>query len=353
MSDKKMANTLFIHATNVHQGGGERLLNLLLTAVDPNVQTVLNVDERLILPDVLPKGLVVRRIKKSIWARIGADYALYCQADMNDRVLCFGNLPPLLRVKAFTTVFVQNRYLVDDISLSGLKLWPRLRISLERFWLRLSIFHADQYVVQTSSMQRLLNRILKDSIPIVIAPFAEIDKANAVKRVFKTAGSSPQFIYVASGDEHKNHRRLLEAWCMLATDGIRPGLLLTIDKATYHELDAWIRERISLYGLMIKNIGNVDSCTVNDFYRQSDALIYPSMLESFGLPLIEASALGLEIVAAELDYVRDVARPAQTFDPNSALSIARAVKRYCGYGDPEIQLISATEFLNLTTNKLR
>jgi glycosyltransferase involved in cell wall biosynthesis len=76
-------------------------------------------------------------------------------------------------------------------------------------------------------------------------------------------------------------------------------------------------------------------------------LIYPSQLESFGLPLVEAVSLGLDVIASELDYVRDVVYPVQTFDPTSALSIARAVKRYCGLTDPAFQLNSPAEFLKI------
>ncbi|MDA9221646.1 glycosyltransferase, partial [Methylophilaceae bacterium] len=66
-------------------------------------------------------------------------------------------------------------------------------------------------------------------------------------------------------------------------------------------------------------------------YNQSNALIYPSLLESFGLPLVEASQLNLPILASELDYVRDVIDPIEVFDPTSPISISRAVKRFAGF----------------------
>ncbi len=57
------------------------------------------------------------------------------------------------------------------------------------------------------------------------------------------------------------------------------------------------------------------------------ALIFPSKTESLGLPLIEAASAGLPIIASELDFVRDVCVPNETFDPYSSTSISRAVKR--------------------------
>ena len=61
-------------------------------------------------------------------------------------------------------------------------------------------------------------------------------------------------------------------------------------------------------------------------YNNSQALVYPSKKESFGLPLIEAQKLGLSIVSSELDY-KDIIDPDQTFDPNSEMSIKRAIKK--------------------------
>jgi glycosyltransferase involved in cell wall biosynthesis len=77
----------------------------------------------------------------------------------------------------------------------------------------------------------------------------------------------------------------------------------------------------------------------------ADALIYPSILESYGLPLLEARAAGLPLITGELDYVRDIVDPEETFDPASPLSIARAVKRFMGRPEQRVGGVSAQEFL--------
>lgn len=343
----EMRNTLFIHAVNVHQGGGERLLKAVLGAIDPQRRTVLSVDSRMPIPAELPTGLQVRRIKKAVLSRLCAEIWLFLHATEGDCILCFGNLPPLMPVKVFTSVFVQNRYLIDSVSLKGLKFWPRLRIKLERVWLRLGMGHVDQFIVQTPSMQNLLRNVVKGAVPVVIAPFSDNAAGLITEDLPAAPKRLPSFIYVASGDDHKNHRRLLQAWCLLAADGIRPPLVLTVDASSFSELCAWMTDQIKACALDVTNLGTVTAVMVTEMYERSDVLIYPSLLESFGLPLIEASAAGLDVVAAELDYVRDVASPVQTFDPTSALSIARAVKRYCGHQASAFQLLSPTQFLDI------
>ena len=79
-------------------------------------------------------------------------------------------------------------------------------------------------------------------------------------------------------------------------------------------------------------------------YSQGPVIVFPSYFESFGLPLVEANALDLDIIASELDYVRDVCIPQETFDPHSARSIARAVLRHRRL-DSDIKCGSATDII--------
>ena len=97
--------------------------------------------------------------------------------------------------------------------------------------------------------------------------------------------------------------------------------------------------------LNIVNLGQLNSIEVSALYDQSAALIYPSTTESLGLPLIEANERKLPIIAAELDYVRDVVTPVETFDPHSHVSIARAVKRHLGIAECPQQMHGPAAFL--------
>jgi hypothetical protein len=55
--------------------------------------------------------------------------------------------------------------------------------------------------------------------------------------------------------------------------------------------------------------------------------------------------------ASELDYVRDVLDPEQSFDPESATSIARAVKRFMGWEILPLPLLDAVEFIKHVLEK--
>ena len=69
-------------------------------------------------------------------------------------------------------------------------------------------------------------------------------------------------------------------------------------------------------------------------------------MESYGLPLVEASQYGIPIIASELDYVRDVVDPIESFDPNSAKSISRSVIRFLKMEEKKTEIITPVEFIN-------
>ena len=52
---------------------------------------------------------------------------------------------------------------------------------------------------------------------------------------------------------------------------------------------------------------NVDDSTLNDIYNASDVLVFPSIAEGFGIPIVESFKVGLPVVASNIEVVREVA----------------------------------------------
>ncbi|MEY3882718.1 MAG: hypothetical protein RIQ94_3514 [Pseudomonadota bacterium] len=97
-----MKSKLFIHAPNVHQGGGRSLLEPLLSVLHDQAELILCLDERMPLPADLENNLHVKRVKPSVVQRLNAEKWLAHTVQPGDKVLCFGNLPPLYKLKGHT-----------------------------------------------------------------------------------------------------------------------------------------------------------------------------------------------------------------------------------------------------------
>ena len=350
-----MSGRLIIHATNVHQGGGRALLGKLLRVIPVSSRAFLLLDNRMPIPDDLADGLRLKQVEPTVSERFKAERWLANNVRADDLVLCFGNLPPLFKLRGHVVVFLQNRYLIDNVSLDSFSIKIRLRLSIERLWLSSRISNADEFIVQTVTMKSLLEAKTRGKVSVRVLPFImELGGygRKIVQAKMKKKRRNCEFLYVASGEPHKNHERTIEAWRLLAEEGLFPSLRLTLDEMVFSDLCREIEGMRQQYGLQVVNMGKLTHAEILALYKDVDALIFPSTLESFGLPLIEARQASLPVIASELDYVRDILDPEQSFDPYSSISIARAVKRFLEVDEFQLPLLDAKGFLDQLLGKI-
>lgn len=331
---------LFIHAPNIHTGGGLKLLQGMLTAAGPQLAGA-QLDARAKALLQVPAGVAVDYVTHTLWSRLAAEWRLR-RVEPGHLILCPHGLPPLFSLPARAAVLALNRLFVDGSDLGHFPWRPRLRIMIERQWLRRFQSHASLYVVQTASMVTLFNSVLRPGTAVAVLPFDDPAHLQAASR---PAAPAHDFLYPANGDAHKNHQRVLEAWRLLARGGLKPSLALTISAGAYPALHAQIAREVEEHGLRITNLGYLTQTQMQALYAASGALLFPSLVESFGLPLIEARDRRMPIVAPELDYVRDIVAPTETFDPLSAVSMARAVRRLMGQPEPAPAILTTVELV--------
>ena len=344
MSLKESKGRVIIYAPNSHVGGGVVLLKGLIKNWPKGVLLNGYFDSRAAEFLGLEKGPDINWVEPKITSRIKAEISLSKIVSSDDVVLFMNSLPPLFECRARVIVFLQNRNLVESISLREFKFRQVLRIATERtlaFWLR---SRADEYIVQTDSFKRDLEKWYKGvgvvRNPIVtVLPFMESCKLST-PLVLDTRLSDHDFIYVADGLAHKNHLALFNAWEVLAGEGVFPSLAITLPDTEMDLLNNLAQ--LQKKGIKIINLGWLPHSEVLLKYEVSRALIFPSLRESFGLPLVEACKLNIPILASELDYVYDVCEPEETFDPTSPRSIGRAVKRFLDIR-PSLRKIEAPE----------
>lgn len=343
---------MYIQADNVHVGGGRSLLNAVIKSRFAEHACLL-LDARMPF-DLNYPGQSFKIVTPTIFGRLIAQFWLWKRLLPSNTLLCFGNLPPLLNVKGKVIVFIQNRYVIDDVSLENFSFKIRARLFIERIWFNSRCHKVDEFIVQTPSMQMLLKRrllnlspALADKIPVKVLPFMERIPSSIFTSLPSNEHSKKfDFIYPASGESHKNHQNLIDAFIILAEEGYFPSLLLTLDEQNFPEALKSIELSKYKFKLNIQNMGFLPHQQLLELYSSVRYLIYPSLYESFGIPLLEAQQAGLTIVAAELDYVRDSISPDQSFDPNSAVSIARAIKRSLGISEQQATILGADEFLS-------
>lgn len=343
-----MSRPVLLFAPNVGSGGGLVLLRALLDGDWSGATVTAFLDararERL---QSLPSNITTIWCRPSLLGRLRAEYELARFSTQEHLVLCFHNLPPLLAKRGTTHCFVQNANLVGLIPPSSLDLRLRLRYFLERSIARLGKRRVAKYLVQTPTMREaLLCWYGPGAPPVVVAPFFDLTKLLAVRNgQIGIRERRWDFVYVSDGPPHKNHRRLFQAWRLLAEQGDFPTLALTLHPERDVALRKELSDLVERYALRIEDLGQMPHAELLETYHQAGALLFPSLAESFGMPLIEAAVVGLPIIASELDYVRDICDPVETFNPNSERSIARAVRRFLHGGSDKVSVSTPTQFI--------
>jgi glycosyltransferase involved in cell wall biosynthesis len=345
MSAKLLPKKKFIiYAPGVHTGGGLLLLKLIINSYPKNIPLVLFFDKKIFNLINVSKNIEIFCIKPNLLSRLYFEYKLFLVAKKNDTILTFTSMPPLFKLRGYVINYHQNLILLQKSTHKIFSKKKELIFIIKRIFSLIFKKNIQQYIVQTKLMKKSLKNFFGNNIKIRILPFFnQIPKINLKKK-------RDGFVYVADGNEHKNHNNLLNAWSLLGKLGIKPKLFLTLDNSNKHLLSK-INHLCLNEHLKIINLKQISRDQLFKVYRSSQALIFPSFYESLGLPLVEVSLLKLPIIASDLEYVREVCNPDETFDPHSSHSIMNAVRRFITKTQSNINTSKKTTKFNFLNEK--
>lgn len=143
-----------------------------------------------------------------------------------------------------------------------------------------------------------------------------------------------RLFYPAIYTEYKNLSTLLRSLLMLLEEGWQLRLITSADPvADKLALTPIKQEDIQLIEAMrrkncLELTGIVPSEQIAERYSQVDVLVYPSVIESFGHPLVEAMANGLPVIAAKTGINQEVCDTAALyFDKFNAADCAEKIRQ--------------------------
>lgn len=162
--------------------------------------------------------------------------------------------------------------------------------------------------------------------PSAILPAPDAHALHKVGRKYKLPERFllfPALLY-----RHKNHLRLLDALALLRDrDGLSIPLVCTGFLSSYWHTVRAHRNAQSLEE-QARFLGFVPAPDVKALYRLADALVFPSLFEGAGMPVLEGMSEGLPVICSDLPALREYGDDAPYFfDPRSVESIAAALKR--------------------------
>ena len=284
---------LVVFAPNVRSDGGLVLLRELMeTCPFPNTIWLLpKADE---LKNTRIDLEESHTFTGGVFARLSAEFLLYRVCDNDDKVLMFNGSAPLFPIKASVFVYLQNVLLLSDKKFDY-EISSRVRIFIERLLLKLRASTVKAFFVQTETMAIILKKFLGEQYlhhkPIMILPFSKSYPVEPARVEPNRRQRSLRFFYPASLQAYKNHLNLVTAWLDFGKLGGKHQLHLTISRDELRDLCA---RNPYLRGSTLDSIvchGHLTHSNSLRHIAECDALIFPSLVESFGIPLLEATAL--------------------------------------------------------------
>jgi glycosyltransferase involved in cell wall biosynthesis len=307
---------ILVDALFINKGGGAVLLQYLIETILRHPRKddfFFLLDPRFEKPGGLERNFTVipNKIKDRVrfYKQHKSEYA---------KVFCFANTPPPVRLKVPVYTYFHNQKLLEAPKQKFKSDYRK--IYLKYLYLKLNNRNTDYYIVQTPHIVTgLVASGLKDSAHCLSIPFYDNKKYVGGHKPFAERRND-EFAFVSNPSPQKNYPTLLDAWEYLLEQGHTPVLHVTVDE-TGPQFIARIAA-LNARGAKIVNHTYIDP---RELYFTCPYLIFPSIMESFGLPLIEAVDSGMKVLASDLPYVYDVIKPSLTFAPYDKKSIADAV----------------------------
>ncbi len=194
--------------------------------------------------------------------------------------------------------FVEKRYSIIE----NLKFWVYQNI-ISKMIVK-SIREADKVIVQTKWIMN-----------------AAIEKANVnrnkfilkqpelnimINKIYEQKSDHKRlFFYPASGLSYKNHEVIIKACKLLKDKGIIDyEVIFTLNGNENKEIRK-LRELVQREKLPVNFIGSLNINEVYEYYSKS-VLIFPSYIETFGLPMLEAKMHQAPIFASDCAFSHEI-----------------------------------------------
>ena len=202
--------------------------------------------------------------------------------------------------------------------------------------------------VQTENIKDRLNKKLNfHNVRVLPTPIGiDLSRKN-INLFFDLPKKRILFLYPASFSVHKNFNIILEVGKLIDSQDLPFTIVLTLCE---NDADQFLFQTKNIKSII--NVATVSKDNMPALYSQCDALFFPSLLESYGLPLVEAMAFEKPILVSDLDFSHALCRQSAFYfdplNPNSILDVM--ISHNINKEDLKKKINSGKDIANLIPN---
>jgi hypothetical protein len=331
MKENKFVSIL--NATSLHKDGGFRILQIFKKLNFNSIYLDVRLTNRFITPFLY---------------KLYLDFFFLFTAKEKTKILYLSGTPPVVPINAHIFSCFQN----DNIFFTKNKNFLNWLFSKDFFrYLFFKLFksNVDQWVVFSPLAKNLL---LQNSIPEHKIKMIYLFNDSKNIKNEKAKVKKYDFIYPAALLKHKNHQNLVKALIILSKENIYPKILLTLNPSEI-KISGFL-QLIKKFKLKIK-FKYYKYNNINRAYNSANALIFPSLNETVGLPILEATYNNLTILASNRPYATQFIIPQILFEPTDPKDIAQKTKLFLNkknkISNKKIRRAQNSDFIDFDTAK--
>lgn len=252
----------------------------------------------------------------------------YCRSRKISSVLNFGDLI-LPRIKNQTYFFDWAYLVINDKEVwNGVGLKARMIRKVKVFLIRMFRGNNSRVIVQSDYMGEKYRDVMKFSGEIFVIP-TPVSFESYSGGLDQDEVISSDLLYISNYAPHKNFEVIPELAFQLSQLGVNTRILVTLSSDSLE----WraLKQHCELLGVgnLVVTLGSLNRGSVFEAIKRSKALFFPSLLESYGIPLVEAMYLNKPIITSDLPFIRSVCdKRATYFNPKDVSHIARTIKLF-------------------------
>lgn len=334
---------LVISGINLFQGG---TLSIFYDCMDEIKKMSLNKQYKIVLfvhkKELFLKYMDIAEIKelplsrKNYFFRLYYEYVYfktYSNRNHVDVWLSLHDITPNVKAdRLYTYCHNPAPFMKKDFSILFYSPTVFLFSVLYKYVYMINIKRANSIIVQQEWLRQEFKKMFKIDNIIVARPKTDeltiCTQVNTIKNIHKV------FIYASYPRSFKNFEIICKACKIINMDNYE--IIFTIDGSENRYSKALKKK----YGKIrnIKWLGIQSREKLMDIYNESDALIFPSKIETWGLPISEFKVTNKDIIISDLPYAHETIgtyKKAIYFNPfdeislaNSILSVINGTQRY-------------------------
>ena len=246
------------------------------------------------------------------------------------------------------TILVQQNILpFETFAKKNYDLFSNLKFYLQKKAILISIkFHKNVIFTSHDIKNKIINNLnYKKSLRVSVI-YHGVNKTKSVKRKIFSKKNN-KFLFISEFQKYKNHEKLFEVFKIAKNKNLS---LTCIGKYKIEYLN-YLKSKYDLNTLKIKILKDNSHRKILNIYKNYDALIFPSLCESFGLPVLEAAANKIPILCSDLKIFREIyGYGCFYFNPKKTRSILNQISNFLTLNKIEIK--NKTNYAYIISRKL-